>query len=51
MGIFHQECLICGSPKLKSLPKFHPNHLLKCKSCGFVFMEQIPSKLQLDTNY
>lgn len=48
----HKECLICSSSKLKELKRYYDKHgLVKCKSCGFIFMEAIPSKEELDRHY
>ena len=48
----HTKCLICKSPHLKRLDRYYQLHkLLKCKSCGFVFVESIPTKDELDLHY
>ena len=48
----HEKCLICSSGKLKQLPGYYEKHgLIKCKSCGFVFMEKIPTIDELNLFY
>jgi 2-polyprenyl-3-methyl-5-hydroxy-6-metoxy-1,4-benzoquinol methylase len=47
----HKICLICESDQLKKLDRFTRTALLKCKSCGFVFCEKIPSGKELAEYY
>lgn len=48
----HQKCLVCNSNHLKPLGNYHQKHgLVKCGSCGFVFMENIPSQDELNDYY
>ena len=48
----HKECLICKSKSIKPLPNYYENKgLIKCKKCGFVFMEQIPTDEDLNSYY
>lgn len=48
----HTKCLICNSENIKKIPTYYENKgLIKCKKCGFVFMEQIPTAQELDTYY
>jgi 2-polyprenyl-3-methyl-5-hydroxy-6-metoxy-1,4-benzoquinol methylase len=48
----HQNCLICSSNKLKQLSGYYEKHgLVKCRSCGFVFMERIPTNDELNLFY
>lgn len=41
------NCLICNHPDFKILKGYEKNHLVKCKSCGFVFCENIPEEKEL----
>ena len=45
------KCLICGSNELVALAGYEFHDLLKCKTCGFVFMRKIPTKEDLDEHY
>ena len=48
----HQNCLICSSNKLKQLSGYYEKHgLIKCRFCGFVFMEKIPTNEELNIFY
>ncbi|HPX77089.1 MAG TPA: class I SAM-dependent methyltransferase [Bacteroidales bacterium] len=48
----HQHCLICESSKIKQLQGYYDKHkLVKCQSCGLVFMENIPTIEELNTHY
>lgn len=47
----HKKCLLCNSTKLKKLDKYAKDHLVKCRSCGFVFCEPIPTDEELTTFY
>lgn len=48
----HTSCYICGSNNLKKLAGYYDRHeLVKCKACGFVFMENIPSEEELSSYY
>jgi len=48
----HKHCLICSSDKIKKLQGYYNKHgLVKCKSCGLVFMENIPTIDELDKHY
>lgn len=48
----HKQCLICKSDGLKKLSKFYARHnLVKCNTCGFVFIEKIPSAGDLEKYY
>lgn len=52
MTEIHSNCFICQSPKLKKLSTYYEKHgLVKCKNCGFVFMERIPSVQTLNEHY
>lgn len=48
----HKNCFICGNNELKKLGKYYLKHeLVKCKNCGFVFNEKIPSLELLNNHY
>lgn len=48
----HEKCLICSSGSLKKSPRYYKNNgLVKCRSCGFVFMEKIPTTDELHHFY
>lgn len=48
----HKHCILCNSSKLKNLVKYYEKHaLIKCKACGFVFMEKKPTKEELEAHY
>ncbi|MCF8465076.1 MAG: methyltransferase domain-containing protein [Flavobacteriales bacterium] len=47
----HQNCLVCKSPKLKPVNGFEKHHLVKCKSCSFVFCKPIPTQEELNAVY
>lgn len=48
----HNKCLVCESDSLAHLKGYYKKHgLIKCLNCGFVFMEQIPTTLELETHY
>ena len=43
--------MICSSKDLFLLEKYKSAHLCKCKNCGFVFSENIPSESELNNFY
>ena len=48
----HNECLICTSEKLNKMGRYYQKHnLVKCKSCGFIFIETIPTLKELNDHY
>lgn len=48
----HKKCLICASEQLIKMDGYYEKHeLVKCKSCGFVFMENIPTVEELNHHY
>jgi 2-polyprenyl-3-methyl-5-hydroxy-6-metoxy-1,4-benzoquinol methylase len=47
----HNNCLICSSVRLNTLEDYKEAHLCKCKSCGFVFSQQIPTEQELINHY
>jgi len=48
----HVNCLVCNSAELKKMPNYYQkNELIKCKSCGFVFMQNTTSLEELDAHY
>jgi 2-polyprenyl-3-methyl-5-hydroxy-6-metoxy-1,4-benzoquinol methylase len=48
----NDTCLICNSAKIEKLDIYYETKgLLKCKDCGFVFMERIPTDKELQEYY
>jgi len=48
----HKHCLTCNSDKIKKMQAYYDKHeLVQCKSCGLVFMENIPTIKELDKYY
>jgi len=47
----HIQCLLCGKAHLSSVEKFSASFLVRCRSCGFVFTERIPSFEELQKHY
>ena len=47
----HNSCLICNSSKLKVLPNYFKDYLVKCQKCGFVFCKKAPSSEELEKFY
>lgn len=48
----HKICFLCNSENLKQLNGYYEKHsLIKCKNCGFIFMEKIPSPQELEEYY
>ncbi len=47
----HLKCIICGSTKLVSMPKYAKHYLNQCFHCSFVFSNQIPTHDELITHY
>jgi uncharacterized Zn finger protein len=47
----HKECLICGSKALVKMEAYETSFLCKCKSCGFVFSQKIPTPEELNNHY
>lgn len=47
----HINCLLCDSEKLVELAKYAHHHLVKCKTCGFIFCDRVPSLDELLANY
>ena len=47
----HSSCLICNSTALNPLKDYQSTHLCKCKSCGFVFAQAIPTMAELEKHY
>ena len=52
MENIHIKCLICNSKSIKKVSNYYDNNgLIKCKKCGFVFMEKIPTVEELNSHY
>ncbi|MCB0790162.1 MAG: class I SAM-dependent methyltransferase [Flavobacteriales bacterium] len=48
----HASCLICGSASIAGLLGYHGSKgLVRCRACGFVFMERIPTEQELNAYY
>lgn len=47
----HAKCMSCGSLKLRHLAKYFPNVLMRCRCCGLVFDQRIPSHAELAQHY
>jgi 2-polyprenyl-3-methyl-5-hydroxy-6-metoxy-1,4-benzoquinol methylase len=48
----HKKCFLCDSKNLKPLKGYYEKHsLIKCQTCGFIFMENIPSSQELEEYY
>lgn len=48
---FHNSCLVCQGTAVQSLRGYERHDLLKCSTCGFVFMRRIPSTDELENYY
>jgi len=48
----HANCLVCGSERINPLAGYYDTKgLVRCDSCGFVFMELMPTIKELDDHY
>jgi SAM-dependent methyltransferase len=47
----HPCCPVCGTTAIHPLRGFKKHELMKCSSCGFVFMRNIPSPQELEEHY
>lgn len=47
----HNNCFICNGKTFKSLKGYEVHSLVKCNSCGFVFINRIPSEEDLYEHY
>ena len=48
----HSNCLICYSTDIKPLKSYYNKHgLVKCKNCGFVFIDKVPTEEELNAHY
>jgi SAM-dependent methyltransferase len=50
-GPGHQRCLLCRSPRPRSLRGYASAHLVRCGACGFVFSGAIPTAQELMAHY
>ncbi len=50
-NLIFDHCLICNNNGLKTLSTYHNAYLVKCKNCGFVFCNKIPSTEELIAHY
>jgi hypothetical protein len=46
-----ESCLICGSKRLKPMPRYAAHHLVCCRKCSFVFASRRPSREELNKVY
>lgn len=52
MKNIHDTCFVCGGDQLGQLGRYYKAHqLVKCKKCGFVFNEKIPTLEELNAHY
>ncbi len=52
MSLKQTRCLVCESEKLSPMTgSFAKHELLRCRNCGFVFMERIPTLEELQAHY
>ncbi|MCB9194905.1 MAG: class I SAM-dependent methyltransferase [Flavobacteriales bacterium] len=52
MKQIHEKCFVCDGKNLKQLGEYYTVHqLVKCRSCGFVFNEKIPTLEVLNKHY
>lgn len=47
----HSACTLCGDNRIRKLDGYYEKGLIKCRVCGFVFMEKIPTSEELDSHY
>ncbi|MGC4022134.1 MAG: class I SAM-dependent methyltransferase [Cyclobacteriaceae bacterium] len=45
------NCLLCGSSKLRTMAGYEKDYLCQCNSCGFVFCQVKPSEEVLNKHY
>ncbi len=48
---FHEKCILCHSPSIILLQKYSKDYLVKCKHCGLVFSQKIPTNEELYNYY
>jgi 2-polyprenyl-3-methyl-5-hydroxy-6-metoxy-1,4-benzoquinol methylase len=46
-----ENCLLCGSQKLRKLDGYEKDYLVTCEECSFVFSNVRPSREELDKAY
>ena len=47
----HKNCILCGSGSFEKMKNYEKHHLVKCRSCKFIFCELIPTELELEKHY
>lgn len=47
----HASCLLCHRRDLRALRGYERCHLVRCASCGFVFVARIPTEAELEACY
>lgn len=45
------KCLICSHSAFRRLPRYSKDFLVKCRNCGFVFSQRIPTQAELVEEY
>ena len=45
------KCIYCGGSELENVKMFSHAHLVKCRSCNFVFCKKIPTPEELTAHY
>lgn len=45
------NCLLCNSVSIQPLQGYEKDYLVKCRDCGFVFCQRIPTSDELNTHY
>ncbi len=51
MKEYHHQCIYCNSLSLVKLPRYTSKFLCKCKNCGLVFAQKIPTNEELYNYY
>ena len=48
---YFSNCIMCGSDRLKRMDRYAAAFLCKCRDCGFIFSQKIPSEEELSEYY
>lgn len=48
---WHDQCLICRSRRLRTLPRYERAHLVRCVDCGMTFARRVPTDDELARHY
>ena len=46
-----KNCIVCESEQLEKLKNFQRAYLCKCRNCGMVFTQRIPTAQELESYY